>query len=78
MLRIDVTPEASSTDPVEEAAPVVAALRRQSGYREIAHERTTFGGLMLSTGNLRSSSPVVDSTKWTWCSSISTGKESLS
>ena len=45
MLRIDVTPDASSTDPVEEAAPVVAALRRQSGYREMAHERTTVGGL---------------------------------
>lgn len=44
MLRVDVTLEASSEDPVEEAAPVVAALRRAVGYREIAHDRTTFQG----------------------------------
>jgi hypothetical protein len=43
MLRVDVTLDASTDDPVREAAPVVAALRRQSGYREIAYERTSFG-----------------------------------
>jgi len=43
MLRVDVTLAASSDDPVEEAAPVVRALRGQSGYRELVYERIAFG-----------------------------------
>ena len=44
MLRVDVTPEASSDDPLVEAQPVVAALRRAHGYQELEYTRTDFGG----------------------------------
>ncbi len=44
MLRVDVTPEASSDDPMIEAQPVVEALRRAPGYQELEYVRTDFGG----------------------------------
>ena len=44
MLRVDVTPEASSGDPLVEAQPVVQALRQAPGYRELDYGRIQFGG----------------------------------
>jgi hypothetical protein len=42
-LRVDVTPNAPPTLDAN-ANPVVNALRRQTGYRELAYRRTTFDG----------------------------------
>jgi hypothetical protein len=44
MLRVDVTPQASSTDPLVESRPVVTALRRAAGYRELDYSVINFGG----------------------------------
>jgi hypothetical protein len=43
MLRVDVTPGLGG-DARSDAQPVVSALRRVTGYREIRLRRTTFGG----------------------------------
>lgn len=44
LIRVDVTPGASSPDPETAAAPVVAALRRERGYQELGYSLFTFEG----------------------------------
>jgi S1-C subfamily serine protease len=43
MLRVDVTPGLGG-DPMSDAQPVISALRRSPGYRELALRRTTYDG----------------------------------
>src|SRR5205823_664300 len=43
MLRVDVSPHAPASLEAN-AAPVLSALRRQAGYRELALRPTTFAG----------------------------------
>lgn len=44
LIRVDVSPGVNSPDPETAAAPVVAALRRQRGYRELDYSLFNFGG----------------------------------
>jgi hypothetical protein len=44
MLRVDVSAGTGSVDPASDAAPVVAGLRSQSGYREIAYVNGNLAG----------------------------------
>jgi S1-C subfamily serine protease len=43
-LTVDVTPNVSSSDPMELAQPVIDALRKEPGYNEIDLSRETFNG----------------------------------
>lgn len=44
LLRVDVTPGVSSSDPLEIARPVIQAVRQTPGYSEIGLTRETFNG----------------------------------
>jgi hypothetical protein len=43
-LRVDVTPQAESVDPEVLAEPVVSAMSRMPGYRQLGYYRTTYQG----------------------------------
>jgi hypothetical protein len=44
LMRIDVSPTVSSTDPEVLSRPVVEAVRRISGYQEVDYTRTSLNG----------------------------------
>ena len=51
LIRVDVSPGVNSPDPETAAAPVVAALRRERGYREIDYSLISFRATRRCTGS---------------------------